>query len=83
MVMVPYALLSTQFDSPDPSVACGVFSTAPPVVWCGGFGLFNPPRPTVVWRWVWGYLTPPSPPLCGVVWCGVGLFNPPRPPVVE
>ena len=48
---------------------CG-FSAAPPVVWCGGFGLFNPPRPPVVRRWVLGYLSPLLP-RCGVVWCGV------------
>ena len=42
-------LIPTHFDSPGPSVACGVvracppvFCAAPPVMWCGGFGLFNP-----------------------------------------
>ena len=63
-------------DSPGPSVACGVVSpAAPPVVWCGGFGLFNPPRPHCGVVVGFGLPRPPSPFLgCGVVCCGGGLW---------
>ena len=57
------------------------------VVWCGGFALFNPPRPPMLWWWVLDYLTLPLP--CGVVryavvmgWYGggFGLINSPSSP---
>ena len=61
-----WSLVPTHFDSPGPSVACGVVSPPHPL-WCGvvGLGCLTPP-----WWWVLGY---PDPPLLswGVMWCAV------------